>query len=135
MLLLVPILLPIIGGTGIVLPGFHEDRPREIYAEAVCCLTSVLVWIALLFGRRERIELYAFTRGFSIDLTMDGLSMLFAGMVNYDMFLQHVQEQITLRYTFPLKQRYSWLVAVKANLHQYEQAQAWQVGIETGLTF
>lgn len=61
--------------------------------------------------------------------------MLFAGMVNYDMFLQHVQEQITLRYTFPLKQRYSWLVAVKANLHQYEQAQAWQVGIETGLTF
>ena len=80
--LLVPILVPIIGGAGIVLPGFHEDRPREIYAEAVCCLTSVLVWIALLFGRRERIELYAFTRGFSIDLTMDGLSMLFAGMVS-----------------------------------------------------
>ena len=61
--LLVPILLPIIGGTGIVLPGFHEDRPREIYAEAVCCLTSVLVWIALLFGRRERISFFdhAFT--------------------------------------------------------------------------
>ncbi|MBR1877782.1 MAG: hypothetical protein IJ814_02125 [Paludibacteraceae bacterium] len=61
--------------------------------------------------------------------------MLFAGTVDYDAFMQHVQECVRLQYTFPLKGKFSWLVGANARLHQYDNAHAWQVGIETGLTF
>jgi len=61
--------------------------------------------------------------------------LLFAGAVDYDRFLQHWTEQVQVRYTFPLKKRFSWFVAPKACIHQYDQAHAWQVIVETGLTF
>lgn len=61
--------------------------------------------------------------------------MLFAGNVNYDSFEQHWSENIHIRYTFPIIKRYSWFVAPKAILHQYNQAQAWQIILSTGLTF
>ena len=61
--------------------------------------------------------------------------LLFAGEVDYDAFMLHVQECVHLQYTFPLKGKFSWLVGAHARLHQYENAHAWQVGIETGLTF
>lgn len=61
--------------------------------------------------------------------------MLFAGAVDYDQYLQHWSEQVQVRYTFPIKNRYSWFMAPKACLHQYDQAQAWQIVLETGLTF
>jgi hypothetical protein len=62
-------------------------------------------------------------------------NMLFVGTVDYDSFWQHFTEQLKVQYTFPLKNRYSWFVAPKACLHQYDQAQAWQIVLETGLTF
>lgn len=61
--------------------------------------------------------------------------ILFAGRVDYDMFLQHFQESIQVQYTFPLKNKFSWFVAPKASLHQYEKAHSWQVILATGLTF
>ena len=62
-------------------------------------------------------------------------NLLFVGTVDYDSFWQHFTEQVKIQYTFPLKNRYSWFVAPKACLHQYDKAQAWQVVLETGLTF
>ena len=62
-------------------------------------------------------------------------NMLFVGTVNYDQFLQHWSEQIQVQYTFPIKKRYAWFFAPKACLHQYDQANAWQVVLETGITF
>ena len=61
--------------------------------------------------------------------------MLFAGTMDYDQYLQHWTEQVQVRYTFPIKNRYSWFVAPKARIHQYNQAHAWQIILETGLTF
>ena len=61
--------------------------------------------------------------------------MLFVGEVDYDQFLQHLSEQVQVRYTFPIKNRYAWFVAPKACMHQYNQANAWQIVLETGLTF
>jgi len=61
--------------------------------------------------------------------------MLFAGAVEYDQFMAHWTEQVQVRYTFPIKNRYSWFVTPKACLHQYDHAQAWQIVLETGLTF
>ena len=62
-------------------------------------------------------------------------NLLFVGTVDYDSFWQHFTEQLKVQYTFPLKNRYAWFVAPKACLHQYDQAQAWQIVLETGLTF
>lgn len=61
--------------------------------------------------------------------------MLFAAKVDYDMFWQHFTEALQVRYAFPIQNRYSWFVAPKACLHQYDRAQAWQIVLETGLTF
>lgn len=61
--------------------------------------------------------------------------LLFVGTVDYDSFQTHTSETIQLQYTFPLKDKYSWLVGTQASLHQYDQAQAWQITIQTGLTF
>ncbi len=62
-------------------------------------------------------------------------NMLFVGTVDYDNFQTHTSETVQLQYTFPLKGKYSWLVGTQASLHQYDQAQAWQITIQTGLTF
>ena len=61
--------------------------------------------------------------------------MLFAGQADYDQFLQHWTECVQVQYTFPIKNQYAWFIAPQAVLHQYEQAQAWQISIATGLTF
>lgn len=62
-------------------------------------------------------------------------NLLFVGTVDYDNFQTHTSETIQLQYTFPLKGKYSWLVGTQASLHQYDQAKAWQITIQTGLTF
>jgi hypothetical protein len=61
--------------------------------------------------------------------------MLFAGNVDFDSFMTHISETLRLQYTFPLKGKFSWFVATQASLHQYDQAHAWQIMIQTGLTF
>ena len=48
----------------------------------ITCLTTILVWLILLKGTSPAFTLYYFTRGFSVDFHVDGLSMVFAGMVS-----------------------------------------------------
>ncbi len=82
--LLFPILLPILGASILFLLRLPEERERQrnLCLEAIVVLTSVLVWVSIFAVRRESIQLYSFTSGFSIDLRLDGLSGLFAGMVS-----------------------------------------------------
>ena len=82
LILTVPILLPILGGWAILPLHLKDDRKLQIFTEAVVCLTSVLVWINLLFTRREMVFVYAFIRGFSIEFRIDGMASLFAGMIS-----------------------------------------------------
>ncbi len=79
---LLPILLPVIGGYAIIPLGFKDDRSRNIYAETIVCLTSVIVWCILLLGDGAPVSIYSFTRGFSVDFHMDALTKLFAGMIS-----------------------------------------------------
>ncbi len=81
-LLLVPIFIPIIGGFLLIPLKFKENRIRNLYSEAVVCLTSILVWVAMFTISREPVEVYSFTQGFSIDFRLDGAARLFAGMVS-----------------------------------------------------
>ena len=61
--------------------------------------------------------------------------MLFVGQADYDQWLQHFTEAVQVQYTFPIKGKYAWFFAPKACLHQYDHAQAWQIVLETGVTF
>ena len=80
--LMIPVLLPVAGGGLLFLHRFREDRNRELYTEAVVCLTSVLVWTALFLVKPGKAEIYSFTGGFSVDFALDRMAALFAGMVS-----------------------------------------------------
>ena len=81
-LLLIPILLPILGGGGLLLIRRElPRRVRNVYTEAVACLTSLLVAVLLAMVSRESVTVYSFIRGFSISFRVDGMAMLFAGML------------------------------------------------------
>ncbi len=82
--LLVPILLPILGGLSLFFLKIPEedDHRRNVLLETIVLLTSAAVWLCLLFVRHKNAEVYSFIRGFSIEFRADGLGSLFAGMVS-----------------------------------------------------
>ena len=82
LILVIPILVPIIGGYLIIPLGFKNRKIRDAYAMAVVCITSILTWICLLKVGVVSATLYSFTRGFSIDLRADEPARLFAVMVS-----------------------------------------------------
>ena len=82
LILVIPILVPIIGGYLIIPLGFKNRKVRDAYAMAVVCITSILTWICLWKVGIVSATLYSFTRGFSIDLRADEPARLFATMVS-----------------------------------------------------
>ena len=81
-LILMAILLPVAGGALLVASPGLPERNRRTYLEVNTCLTSLLVWAALLRGSCPAFSLYYFPRGFSVDFHVDGLTMVFAGMIS-----------------------------------------------------
>lgn len=79
---LVPILLPILGGVLILQFPAMDRRKLYLYAEGIVVLTSLCVWAVILFMSRDPVTIYSFTSGFAIDFRADGPAMLFAGMVS-----------------------------------------------------
>ena len=55
-------------GVLIILLRFQDDGKRNVYAQSIVCLTSVLVWIALFECSRDPVQIYSFTRGFAIGI-------------------------------------------------------------------
>lgn len=82
LMILVPVLLPVIGGFLILFLPFKKDQSRNIYSEIVALSTTLFVWLILLFADRGTANIYSFMQGFAIDFRVDGLSCLFAGMVS-----------------------------------------------------
>lgn len=80
--LILPIMLPVLFGGLLIFIRFRSERLRCICSEAMVLLTSVLVWICILFVQRSAVKIYSFAAGFDIELKIDGCSMLFAGMVS-----------------------------------------------------
>ena len=76
------ILVPVLGGFLVFPIQFRTDRARNIYVESVTVFNSILVWLALLGAERDVFTVYSFSGGFSIDLRLDGLGALFAGMIS-----------------------------------------------------
>ncbi len=80
-LLIIAVVLPIILAVFIPLIPFRKRAHMEIYIEAVVILTSVLVFL-LLFNRPEELVMLRFTEKVTFALKIDGLSMVFAGLIS-----------------------------------------------------
>ena len=74
--------LPVAGGLLMLWKPAGSERGRRIWCECVVCLTTVCVWASLAAGRTDPFTVYYFTRGFALRFQLDGLGMLFSGMVS-----------------------------------------------------
>lgn len=81
-MILIAILLPIIGGALVPLLPFKKRTHMMIFLETVVIATTVLVWALLLNRPSEIFTLTNFTGNLSIAFKLDGLGMVFAGLVS-----------------------------------------------------
>jgi len=79
--ILIAILIPIIGGAIVPLLKFQNGKKREKYVSLVVIINTILVFF-LLCNRPEGVfTLVNLTSSISIAFAIDGLSMIFAGLV------------------------------------------------------
>lgn len=76
------ILLPIIAGILVPLLPFHKRCHKEIFLEGAVILNSILVWYLLLHHSESTFQLAHFTGDLNISFRVDGMSMVFAGLVS-----------------------------------------------------
>ena len=82
-MILLVIAIPIIAGVLISMIPFKERRHMEFFLETLIILNSLLVWY-LLFHRPDHVvTLTNFTGNLSIGFKVDGMSMVFAGIVSF----------------------------------------------------
>ncbi len=80
--ILIAILLPILGGVAVRFLPFKKKGHMFVFLETVMIITSVIVWGLLLGGTTEVFHVVHFVRDLSISFKIDGLSMVFAGLVS-----------------------------------------------------
>lgn len=80
--ILATILLPFIGGIMTPLLPFKNRKMMMWYLEAVMLTTSAIVWKLLLNGTTEVFHIIHFVEDLSISFKIDGMSMIFAGLVS-----------------------------------------------------
>ena len=79
--LIIAVVFPIVTAVFIPLIPFRKRAHMEVYIEAVVLLTSALV-LLLLFNRPGELVLLQFSEKVSFALKIDGMSMVFAGLVS-----------------------------------------------------
>ena len=79
--ILAAIALPILGAILIPLFPFQSRNRMLWYIEAVVLATSVIVGLLLLGGKTEAFRVVHFVNDLSISFKIDGMSMVFAGLV------------------------------------------------------
>lgn len=80
--ILATIFLPIIGGVLTPLLPFQNRKTMMWYLETIVLATSALVWKLLLNGTTEVFHIIHFVEDLSISFKIDGMSMVFAGLVS-----------------------------------------------------
>ena len=79
--ILAAILLPVLGGLAIPLLPFSQKRSMHLYTEAVVLITSAIVWLLLAGGTTNTFEVVHFVNDLSISFKIDGMTMVFAGLI------------------------------------------------------
>ena len=75
------IALPILGAAVIPLFPFRSRKEMLWYIEAIVLITSVIVAALLVGGKTDAFQVVHFVRNLSISFRIDGLSIVFAGLV------------------------------------------------------
>lgn len=83
LLMLFVVLLPVLAGPLIPLLPFRNRKSLMWYVEGVTILTSFLVLGMLIIKPQEALILVQFTKTMSLSFQLDGLGMVFAGMVAF----------------------------------------------------
>ena len=83
MIMLAVVLLPILAGLPIPVLPFKNRKQLMWYVEAVTVLTSVLVFVMLLNRPDGSLVLLKFAENMVLEFNLDGLGMVFAGMVAF----------------------------------------------------
>lgn len=81
-MILLVILIPIIAGIFVPLLHFKKRSHMEIFLECAVILNSILVWYLLLHHSDSTFLLAHFTGDLSISFKVDGMGMVFAGLVS-----------------------------------------------------
>ncbi len=79
--ILAAILLPILGGVLIPLLPFHRRRHMLVYIEAIVLPASGITWSLICRGTTQVFHIVHFVNNLSISFKIDGLSMVFAGLI------------------------------------------------------
>ena len=80
--ILAAILLPVIGGALTPFLPFQNRKMMLCYLEIITLTTSVIVWKLLLNGTTQVFHVIHFVEELSISFKIDGMSMVFAGLVS-----------------------------------------------------
>lgn len=81
-MILLVILIPIVSGALISLVPFKKRGHMELFLEMMVIINSFLVWYLLLHRPADNFTLVNFTRNLSVSFKVDGMSMVFAGLVS-----------------------------------------------------
>lgn len=81
-LILVVILLPVLGGGCIPLIPWKKRKYMEVFLETLVLINSIMVWWLLSHRPADVFEVAHFTGNLTIAFRIDGLSMVFAGLVS-----------------------------------------------------
>lgn len=82
-MLLTVILLPIIAGVLVPALPFKKRRHMEVFLETLIIVNTLLVWSLLFHSPEENFVLANFTGNLSIAFKVDGMAMVFAGLVSF----------------------------------------------------
>ncbi len=81
-MILLVILIPIVSGALISLVPFKKRGHMELFLEMMVIINSFLVWYLLLHRPADNFTLVNFTGNLSVSFKVDGMSMVFAGLVS-----------------------------------------------------
>lgn len=81
-MIILVILIPFIAGILVPLIPFRKRWQKEVFLETAVVLNSILVWYLLLHHSTSTFLLAHFTGNLNISFRVDGVSMVFAGLVS-----------------------------------------------------
>ena len=81
--ILVAILLPMFGGVAVRFLPLKKKQHLYVFLETIMVLTSVTVWSLILGGTTDVFHVVHFVNDLSISFKIDGMTMVFAGLVSF----------------------------------------------------
>lgn len=76
------VLFPILASVFIFLIRFKKRSSMFIFTETIVIINSILVWLLLVNKPEGTFKLFSFTDNLSVGFRMDGLALIFAGLVS-----------------------------------------------------